>query len=81
MLMSWHITILIYTILHNIIAPVLCSVLVVLNKYEDKTLEATYYLAFLAVLLISKDEVMDIFEKSHKKIYDLSTSEYPEEKE
>ena len=76
-----HIATLVATIALVIIGPVVCSGLAVVYKWQDKTQDATFYLALLAVFLVIRDDLMDAYERSYNKYIELYRSEYPEEKE
>lgn len=77
----WQVAQIVSTIALTIIAPVVCSFLAVIYKWQDKTQDATFYLALLAVLLVSRDDMMKFYERSYNKYTELLHSEYPEEKE
>jgi hypothetical protein len=76
-----HIATLVTTIAFVIIGPVACSGLAVIYKWQDRTQDATFYLALLAVFLVSKDDLIDAYERSYNKYIKLYRSEHPEEKE
>ena len=76
----WHIATLASTTALTIVAPAACIFLAVIYKWQDKTQDATYYLALLAVLLLVKDHLMDAYERSYNKYMELYHYEYPEEK-
>jgi hypothetical protein len=76
-----HIATLVSTILLVIVGPVVCSGLAVIYKWQDKTQDATFYVALLAALLVSKDDLMAAYERSYNKYIELYRSEHPEEKE
>lgn len=76
-----HLATLVTTIALVIIGPVVCSGLAVIYKWQDNTQDATFYLALLAVFLVSKDDLMSAYERSYNKYTELFHSEYPEQKE
>lgn len=76
-----HLATIISTVALVIIGPIVSAILAIIYKWQDKTQDATFYLALLVVLLVSRDDLMYAYERSYNKYIELYRSEYPEEKE